>query len=128
MIEVRAAGVNKGSAALDWLQQVRADFLLGIGDDWTDEDLFKALPPSAFTVRVGLAETAARFHLSGPPAVRRLLQQLDRADRVSAASAAPDDWFAGAPARYAPARPGAFSPPVPVSLASAARRGPGRDY
>ena len=128
VIEVRAAGVNKGSAALDWLQRVRADFLLGVGDDWTDEDLFKALPPSAFTVRVGLAETAARFHLSGPPAVRRLLQQLDRADRVSAASAAPDDWFAGAAGRYAPVRRTEFSSPAKASLAPAARSGRARDY
>ena len=38
--------------------------LFAVGDDWTDEDLFRALPPEAYSVRVGLAATAARYHLA----------------------------------------------------------------
>lgn len=30
------------------------DFILGIGDDWTDEYLFQDLPAKAYTIRVGL--------------------------------------------------------------------------
>ncbi|MEX0899387.1 MAG: bifunctional alpha,alpha-trehalose-phosphate synthase (UDP-forming)/trehalose-phosphatase [Gammaproteobacteria bacterium] len=121
VIEVRAAGVNKGSAAVDWLEGKSHEFVLCVGDDWTDEDMFRVMPSSAYTVRVGLAETAARFHLSGPPAVRRLLQQLDRSGGVSGPSDAPDDWFVGAarrPARFgstAPARVPSASPSEPRS-------------
>lgn len=76
VIEIRNSGVNKGSAALEWLKDYAPDFILGIGDDWTDEDLFRALPPTAYSVRVGLANTAARYYLSGPITVRKMLREL----------------------------------------------------
>ena len=47
-----------------------------MGDDWTDEDLFRALPPTAFSVRVGVANTAARYYLGNPAAVRRVLREM----------------------------------------------------
>ncbi len=56
VIEIRNTGVNKGTAGLEWLKQFTPDFILGIGDDWTDEDLFRALPPTAFSVRVGAGQ------------------------------------------------------------------------
>jgi trehalose 6-phosphate synthase/phosphatase len=76
VIEVRNTGVNKGIAAMEWLGTNLPEFILGIGDDWTDEDLFRALPPTAFSVRVGVAKTTARFHLSNHATVRRLLREL----------------------------------------------------
>jgi trehalose 6-phosphate synthase/phosphatase len=81
VIEIRNSGVNKGTAGQEWLKQYSLDFILGIGDDWTDEDLFRALPPTAFSVRVGLASTAARYYLSGPAAVRKLLHELSQGPR-----------------------------------------------
>ena len=76
VLEVRNTGVSKGTAALEWLGGLGADFVLAIGDDWTDEDLFRALPETAYTVRVGLAQTAARYYLNNHTAVRRLLREL----------------------------------------------------
>ncbi|HEV2456050.1 MAG TPA: trehalose-phosphatase, partial [Verrucomicrobiae bacterium] len=76
VIEVRNTGVNKGTAALEWLAGWNADFLLSIGDDWTDEDMFRALPESAFSIRVGLATTSARYYLTSHAAVRRTLREL----------------------------------------------------
>jgi trehalose 6-phosphate synthase/phosphatase len=76
VIEIRNAGINKGSAAMEWLTNCPPDFILGIGDDWTDEDLFRALPPAAFSVRIGVANTAARYYLGNPAAVRRMLREL----------------------------------------------------
>ena len=76
VVEIRNTGVNKGSAAMEWLANYSPDFILGIGDDWTDEDLFRALPPSAFSVRVGVANTGARYYLGNPAAVRRMLREL----------------------------------------------------
>ena len=80
VIEVRNSGVNKGAAALEWLTKCTPDFVLGIGDDWTDEDLFRALPPTACSVRVGVATTAAHFFLSNHIAVRRLLGEMTGAN------------------------------------------------
>jgi trehalose 6-phosphate synthase/phosphatase len=81
VIEVRNSGVNKGTAATEWLTEKAPDFVLGIGDDWTDEDLFRALPPTACSVRVGVATTTARFFLNNHTAVRRLLRELIAASR-----------------------------------------------
>ncbi|HWD93757.1 MAG TPA: bifunctional alpha,alpha-trehalose-phosphate synthase (UDP-forming)/trehalose-phosphatase [Verrucomicrobiae bacterium] len=81
VIEIRNTGVNKGTAALEWLGLNPAEFILGIGDDWTDEDLFRALPETACSVRVGVAKTAARYHLTNHTTVRRLLRELTDAGR-----------------------------------------------
>jgi trehalose 6-phosphate synthase/phosphatase len=78
VLEVRNTGVSKGTAATEWLSGLGADFILAIGDDWTDEDLFRTLPPNAYSVRVGLANTAARFYLSNHTAVRRVLRELSQ--------------------------------------------------
>ncbi|HWH72431.1 MAG TPA: bifunctional alpha,alpha-trehalose-phosphate synthase (UDP-forming)/trehalose-phosphatase, partial [Candidatus Sulfotelmatobacter sp.] len=76
VLEVRNTGVTKSSATLEWLSGRLPGFVLAIGDDWTDEDLFRLLPPSAFSVRVGLAQTAARYYLGSHTAVRRVLRAL----------------------------------------------------
>ena len=76
VIEIRNTGVNKGTAATEWLNGQSPDFILGIGDDWTDEDLFRALPSPAYSVRVGPANTAARYFLGSHTMVRRLLREL----------------------------------------------------
>jgi trehalose 6-phosphate synthase/phosphatase len=81
VIEVRNSGINKGTAALEWLSGQTPEFIMGIGDDWTDEDLFRALPPCAFSVRVGVASTAARFYLANHTAVRRMLRELNDVPR-----------------------------------------------
>lgn len=76
VIEIRNAGVNKGSAGMEWLKPLLPDFILGVGDDSTDEDLFRALPSTAFSVRVGVARTAARFYMGNSTAVRRMLRDM----------------------------------------------------
>ena len=82
VIEIRNTGVNKGSAAMEWLTNCSPDFILGVGDDWTDEDMFRSLPPTAFSVRVGVANTEARYYLGNPSAVRRMLRELSASPTV----------------------------------------------
>jgi trehalose 6-phosphate synthase/phosphatase len=81
VIEVRNSGINKGTAALEWLSGRTPEFILGIGDDWTDEDLFRALPAGARSVRVGMATTSAHYYLSSHTAVRRMLRELSEIPR-----------------------------------------------
>jgi len=88
VIEIRNTGVNKGTAALEWLTGRLPEFILSIGDDWTDEDLFRALPPTAYSVRVGLDNTAARYYLTHHTAVRRLLRELGQEHRENIAARA----------------------------------------
>ena len=75
-IEIRKAGVNKGSAVQQWLAKNEFDFVLAIGDDLTDEDMFAVLPPWAYSFRVGATRTHARFRLRSPAEVLQLLAEL----------------------------------------------------
>jgi len=76
VIEVRHGGVDKGSALLNIIGDEFYDFALAVGDDWTDEDLFKVLPETAYTIRVGAATSLARFHLKRQDEVEGLLSEL----------------------------------------------------
>lgn len=76
VVEVRKTGVNKGSAALHFLSKDMYDFILAVGDDSTDEELFKALPDNAYSIRVGLTQSHARYNLQRPSNVIELLRQL----------------------------------------------------
>lgn len=64
VIEIRNAGVNKGAAAMRWLARKNYDFIFAAGDDWTDEDMFRALPSNALSVRVGMVKTLAKFNVN----------------------------------------------------------------
>jgi trehalose 6-phosphate synthase/phosphatase len=52
---------------------------LALGDDETDEDLFRALPSTAITIRVGLPFSHAKYNLNDYREVRHLLKQLAQA-------------------------------------------------
>ncbi len=75
VIEVRNGGVNKGSAAMQFMND-DYDFVLAIGDDWTDEDLFKILPKDAYTIKVGMFLSYSRFNLHNCSEVVKLLKKL----------------------------------------------------
>jgi trehalose 6-phosphate synthase/phosphatase len=73
VIEVKNATINKGAAAQFWLTNHQWDFIMAMGDDKTDEDLFEALPATAFSIKVGIGSTKARFNLSSQGKVLPLL-------------------------------------------------------
>ncbi len=75
IIEVKNSGINKGRAALNWLMSENWSFILAIGDDWTDEDLFKVLPDGAFSIRVGFKSTLAKHNIKSFEQVRNLLRK-----------------------------------------------------
>jgi trehalose 6-phosphate synthase/phosphatase len=79
VVEVRTAGVDKGSTARHWLASSDIDFILALGDDWTDEDLFAVLPEWAFSVRVGITTTRAKFNVRDHEEAVRFLETLAQA-------------------------------------------------
>jgi trehalose 6-phosphate synthase/phosphatase len=81
VVEIRRAGVNKGSHFATHLSRELWDFIIAIGDDWTDEALFASLPPSAFSIRVGITASSARLNAEGVPAILDLLESLRPAAR-----------------------------------------------
>jgi trehalose 6-phosphate synthase/phosphatase len=75
IIEVKNIGINKGRAVLKWIQKISPDFILAIGDDKTDEDIFDELPDH-YTIKVGIGTTAARYRVKSPRDVRGIIKTL----------------------------------------------------
>lgn len=76
VVEVRNAGLNKGDAGMYCRSKGDFDFILAIGDDWTDEDLFKVLPETAYSIRIGMTQSYARFNLHNCSEVIELVREL----------------------------------------------------
>jgi trehalose 6-phosphate synthase/phosphatase len=77
VIEVRWRGVSKRVVAQRVAPETGSGtIIVAIGDDRTDEELFRALPSCSLTVAVGRRWTAAAFRLDDHRAVRRILRLL----------------------------------------------------
>ncbi|MFC1529022.1 bifunctional alpha,alpha-trehalose-phosphate synthase (UDP-forming)/trehalose-phosphatase [Candidatus Latescibacterota bacterium] len=76
VIEIKNAGVNKGLAALKWISQDTFDFILAAGDDRTDEDIFNVLPEEAYSVKVGMPPSKAKFNIDSVKDLRSLLKEM----------------------------------------------------
>jgi trehalose-phosphatase len=89
VVELRPAGHHKGmvvgSLPLPRGSDRRDASLVALGDDRTDEDLFRAIRGRGLAVRVGRPgkRTLARRRLASPKAVQRFLRALG--DRVESA-------------------------------------------
>jgi trehalose 6-phosphate synthase/phosphatase len=77
VLEVTVPGVDKSTIAEHWLSRQNWDFIMAAGDDVADEDLFKAMPEQAFTVKIGPGSSAAGYRLPDPEALSVLLQRLN---------------------------------------------------
>jgi len=83
--ELRPAGAHKGQVVATLPTRKDAPVpdasLVGVGDDRTDEDLFRALRGRGLAIRVGRpgVHSAARRRLTSPAAVQRFLAELARA-------------------------------------------------
>ncbi|MBN3583879.1 bifunctional alpha,alpha-trehalose-phosphate synthase (UDP-forming)/trehalose-phosphatase [Algoriphagus aestuarii] len=76
VLEIKRPDINKGRAANSLMKGHEFDFILAIGDDWTDEDTFKAMPKNAYSIRVGYAYTQANYNIKSVKQVRQLLHKL----------------------------------------------------
>ncbi len=76
VIEVRVAGIDKGAAALKLLDEGEYDFVMAVGDDKTDEDMFRALNDRAVTIKVGRGQSVANFSVKTQQEVIAFLEQL----------------------------------------------------
>jgi trehalose 6-phosphate synthase/phosphatase len=76
VVEVRIAGFDKGATALKIIKEQDPDFVLCIGDDTTDEDMFKALEGEAYTIKVNSGASAAQYTILSQQRVVPLLNAL----------------------------------------------------
>ncbi len=78
LVEVITKKTNKGRAIQDLIGKTNYDFILCMGDDVTDEYMFKFLSdnPNAHTVKVGEQETAAKYRVNTVEQAIRILEKI----------------------------------------------------
>jgi trehalose 6-phosphate synthase/phosphatase len=74
IIEVKPIGINKGIGVQNWLSQKKWDFILAAGDDYTDEDMFYAVPDEGFTCKIGQGSSRAKYRLNTVTGFRKFLK------------------------------------------------------
>jgi len=75
IIEIRNKGISKGNITSALLERKKFSFIFAAGDDWTDEEMFRALPESACTVKIGMSSSYAKYNLESCYELRNLLKQ-----------------------------------------------------
>lgn len=73
VLEIKYSGINKGRAATKKMGDNPYDFIFAVGDDWTDEYTFEAMPEEAYTIKVGTKTTNAAYYIESVDMVRDLL-------------------------------------------------------
>lgn len=76
IIEIKPRSINKGAACLELLAMHPADFIMAIGDDYTDEAMFEVLPDEAYSIKVGIGKTFANYQVAEVDQVLKLLRRI----------------------------------------------------
>lgn len=78
IVEIMSSEIGKGNAVKKLLEKQDYDYILSIGDDVTDEEIFDLLltEPNAFTVKVGNNNTSAKYTISNTSGVSMFLKHL----------------------------------------------------
>jgi trehalose 6-phosphate synthase/phosphatase len=78
VIEVQPRGINKGRVVERVLAPLGPPLptIAAMGDDGTDEDMFRALPPDAIAISVGYRPSLAGYRVATPREARRLLSRI----------------------------------------------------
>lgn len=76
VIEIKSSSVNKGRAASYLLSREDYDFVLSIGDDWTDEFMFEEVPEDSYSIKVGFEKSKAKYYVKNTQEVRELLASI----------------------------------------------------
>jgi trehalose 6-phosphate synthase/phosphatase len=77
ILEIKDPRISKGGAIQQWIGK-KYDFIMIIGDDLTDEDMFKVAPETAYSIKVGRGRTFARYRVGDVAEVQHLLHRLTK--------------------------------------------------
>jgi trehalose 6-phosphate synthase/phosphatase len=75
VVEIKKTGYDKGIAASKFISNRNFDFIIAMGDDRTDEDVYRSLPAEAITIKIGIAATIAKYNLSNQLEVSRFIDK-----------------------------------------------------
>jgi trehalose 6-phosphate synthase/phosphatase len=76
IIEIKPSTIRKSIKAQEVIRLTNPDFIMCAGDDYTDEDMFKAMPDSAWTIKVGPGASQAKYHIASVDDMVALLSRL----------------------------------------------------
>ena len=78
VVEIKSSHISKGQAVQHFLnKKKKGAFLLAVGDDITDEDVFQILPKPSWSIKIGRSvHSSANYYLRGPEDIRELLRVL----------------------------------------------------
>ncbi|HEY9000844.1 MAG TPA: bifunctional alpha,alpha-trehalose-phosphate synthase (UDP-forming)/trehalose-phosphatase [Mucilaginibacter sp.] len=78
VIEIRSKGTHKGKAVMEIVNSGVYDVIVCIGDDNTDEDMFRSLRgiKGTFTIKVGAQPSSADYRVLTPYQVHSLLENI----------------------------------------------------
>jgi trehalose 6-phosphate synthase/phosphatase len=79
IVEVKPVGINKGAGVQSWLNAAGWDFILAVGDDYTDEDMFQAIGDRGITCKIGHGASRAQYRLNSVTECRKFLKMLFKA-------------------------------------------------
>jgi trehalose 6-phosphate synthase/phosphatase len=74
VLEIKSIMYDKGTAASTFLKDEDFDFIMAVGDDKTDEDLFRVMPENAYTIKIGNDPSIAQYSLKEQPMLYDLLE------------------------------------------------------
>jgi len=79
IVEVRQSGINKGSFIKKIIAAGEYDYIFAVGDDRTDEDMFRELinKSNTYTIKVGPDASYAQYNLYTPQMVVSLLEGMN---------------------------------------------------
>ena len=83
VLEVKSGKYDKGQAAINLMKNKDFDFILAAGDDRTDETLFRVLPETAISIRVGLSPSTAKYNMSDFSGFLKFIEVVCGLDLVS---------------------------------------------
>jgi len=76
VVEIKSSSIDKGKACTKFMLNKEFDYVVAIGDDYTDEYMFEELPDTATTIKVGFMKTSAKYFVKSPKEVRSFLSKL----------------------------------------------------
>lgn len=76
VVEIRSRGCDKGTAATHLLGLKTYDFVLAIGDDKTDEDMFRVIPDHGYSIRIGMVTGNAKYNFRDQRSVLPFLTEI----------------------------------------------------
>ena len=75
-LEITSRKYDKGTAVNELMSRKDYDFILCLGDDVTDENMFKVLPKNSKSIKVGVKQSAAKLFIKDVNGVLEFLDEI----------------------------------------------------